>query len=152
VSGNRAEGNGRGLFLENAIGNELTGNVLAGNGVGAYLTAGSEANRLSGNAFRRNLVQVYEAHAGDNLWHVEGRGNFWSDYVGFDWNGDGVGETPYRLQTAASALMARRPHARFLAMSPLLSLLDFWEARTRLASPAGFDPFPLVVNDERDLP
>lgn len=149
LASNRIERNGRGLYLENAVGNELEGNRLERNGVGVYLTAGSERNRFSRNTFVSNVVQVYEGHAGDNLFYAAGRGNYWSDYVGFDWNGDGVGELPYRLQTATSALMARRPQARFLARSPLLMLLDWWEAQALFApQPDGLDPFPLVAREK----
>ena len=87
---------------------------------------------------------MFEDHAGDNAFFDAGRGNFWSDYAGFDWNGDGVGETPYQLQTAASALMATRPVARWFWMSPALALLDWWDARSQAPEPGSFDPYPLV--------
>lgn len=147
---NVARGNGRGFYLENSAGNRFAGNAMEGNGVGAYLTAGSEQNVFAGNRFRRNLVQVYRDHAGDNQWWREGRGNWWSDYAGFDWDGDGVGDIPYRLETTASALLARRPEARWFWMSPVLSLLDWWDARwmTPGVTAAGraFDAFPLAAD------
>ncbi len=148
LEGNRAAGNGRGFYLQNSVANRFTGNRLESNGVGVYLTAGSEENVFTGNRFSGNLVHVFEDHAGSNAFFDRGRGNFWGDYAGFDWNGDGVGETPYRLNTAASALMARRPVARWFWMSPALALLDWWDAR--LATPGfgssdSFDPFPLVA-------
>ncbi len=141
---NRVAGNGRGFYLQNSAGNRFAGNRIEANGVGAYLTAGSERNRFFGNRFTGNLVHVFEDHPGDNALFDNGRGNFWSDYAGFDWNGDGVGETPYRLQTAASALMARRPVARWFWMSPALALLDWWDARLAPPDAGAFDPYPLV--------
>jgi len=144
LEGNRVAGNGRGFYLENSSVNRFVDNRLEGNGVGVYLTAGSEQNVLTGNRFSGNLVQVFEDHAGANAFFDQGRGNFWSDYAGFDWNGDGVGETPYRLNTAASALMARRPVARWFWMSPALALLDWWDARLATPGADSFDPFPLV--------
>ncbi|MDH3402525.1 MAG: nitrous oxide reductase family maturation protein NosD [Acidobacteriota bacterium] len=144
LQGNRASGNGRGFYVENSAVNRFAGNRVEGNGVGVFLTAGSEQNVFTGNRFSGNLVQVFEDRAGANAFFDEGRGNLWSDYAGFDWNGDGVGETPYRLNTAAATLMARRPVARWFWMSPVLALLDWWDSR--LATPAvdAFDPFPLV--------
>lgn len=145
VVDNRVAGNGRGLVLQNSAANRVLDNEVNGNGVGVYLTGGAEGNLLAGNLFVRNLVQAYRDHAGDNTWSTRGRGNYWSDYVGFDWDGDGVGEMPYRLQTAASALMARRPAARWFRMSPAIALLDWWEGRLVGASPAGgLDRHPLV--------
>lgn len=144
LEGNQATGNGRGIYLQNSAGNRLIGNRLAGNGVGAYLTAGSERNVFTTNRFDSNVVQVYEDHAGENRWHEDGRGNSWSDYTGFDWDGDGVGEVPYRLQTAASALLVRRPVARWFWKSPILGLLDWWHGWLPRQQPSGFDPYPLV--------
>lgn len=144
VVGNSLIANGRGLVLQNSAGNQIRGNDFASNGVGVYLTSGSEGNLLAGNRFRRNLVHVYQDHAGDNAWSESGRGNYWGDYAGFDWNNDGVGDTPYRLQTAASALLARQPAARWFRMSPALALLDWWQARVGLVTTSGLDRFPLM--------
>jgi len=146
LTGNRVAGNGRGFYIENSAGNRFVANVLAGNGVGAYFTAGSEGNLLTANHFRGNLVQVFEDHPGANTFSVAGRGNFWGDYAGFDWDGDGVGETPYRLRTTASALMARQPLTRWFWMSPVLSLLDWWDTRLLTPEAGSFDPFPLLTD------
>jgi nitrous oxidase accessory protein len=147
---NRASANGRGFYVENSATNRFTGNYLRANGVGAYLTAGSEQNVLVGNSFEGNLVQVYRQHAGRNVWWEEQRGNHWSDYLGLDWNGDGVGETPHRIETASSALLARRPELRWLWLSPLLALLDWWSLKIGAAAPDGYDPYPLVAALELD--
>lgn len=150
VRGNIMVRNGRGLYLQNSAVNTLTDNRLEENGVGVFMTAGSERNQFSGNRFDRNLVQVYEDRGGsnrgdDNRWTVAGRGNFWSDYAGFDWDGDGIGETPYRLQTTTSALMARRPAARWFWMSPMFALLDWWNTQLAMADPLSIDSAPLTV-------
>ncbi|MEE8525048.1 MAG: hypothetical protein V3T72_14020 [Thermoanaerobaculia bacterium] len=55
------------------------------------------------------------------------------------------GETPYRLQTTASALMARRPAVRWFWMSPALAVLDWWQARIARPAETSFDPYPLVT-------
>jgi len=149
---NAASENGRGVYLENSAANRLQRNRLRGNGVGAYLTAGSERNVFTANHFDANVVQVYDDHAGDNRWTDERRGNYWSDYGGFDWDGDGVGDSPYRIQTAASALLARRPVARWLWRSPILGLLDWWEGQVMVSGgaaaggSAAFDRFPLIAS------
>ncbi len=147
VADNEARGNGRGLFLQNAAGNRFLGNRLQRNGVGVYLSAGSENNLLAGNVFLDNLVQAYARHAGANAWSAAGRGNYWSDYLGFDWDGDGIGDAPYRLRRASAALLARVPAARLLARSPALGLLDWWSTRFGVraaADRAVLDPHPLM--------
>ncbi len=149
VVANTLSANGRGLILQNSAGNRLRHNEIIGNGVGVYLTSGSERNVLAGNRFRRNLVHVYQDRAGVNAWSASARGNYWEDYAGFDWNNDGVGDTPYRLQTAASALLAHQPAARWFRMSPALALLDWWQARVGGVSAAGLDRFPLMSAPDR---
>ena len=141
---NHCARNGRGFFLENSANNTFADNRVEDNGVGVFLTAGSEANVFTSNDFDGNLVQVFQDRWAPNTWSDSGRGNAWSDYTGFDWNGDGVGDVPYRLQTAVSALMARWPSARWFAMSPALELLRWWEARMFAADPGAIDPAPLV--------
>jgi nitrous oxidase accessory protein len=141
---NHSARNGRGLFVENSAGNRFVGNRIEDNGVGVFLTAGSEGNVFTGNAFDDNLVQAFQDIPAPNLWSESGRGNAWSDYTGFDWNGDGVGDVPYRLQTAVAALMARRPSARWFAASPTLELISWWEARVVRPGPGAIDPAPLV--------
>jgi nitrous oxidase accessory protein len=144
LRGNRVAGNGRGFFVEHSVGNRFVENRLEANGVGLFLTAGSEENVFAGNRFDGNLVQAYQHRRTPNAWSEAGRGNEWSDYTGFDWNGDGVGETPYRLQTSVSALLARRPLTRWFLMSPALALLDWWDAQVGY-DPGALDPAPLVV-------
>jgi nitrous oxidase accessory protein len=141
---NHSARNGRGLFVENSAGNRFAGNRVEDNGVGVFLTAGSEGNVFTGNDFDGNLVQAFQDIHAPNIWSESGRGNAWSDYTGFDWNGDGVGDVPYRLQTAVSALMARRPSARWFSASPALELMSWWEARMVSADPGATDVAPLV--------
>lgn len=142
---NRVAFNGRGIFIENSARNRFVENRVEENGVGVFLTAGSETNVFTGNGFAGNLVQAFHDHAEANQWSENGRGNAWSDYAGFDWNGDGVGEMPYRVQTAVSALMVRQPTARWFLASPVLALFDWWEAHMLVPAGAFLDPAPLVV-------
>ena len=57
---NRCAHNGRGFFLENSADNRFVDNRVEENGVGVFLTAGSEGNLFTGNDFDGNLVQVFQ--------------------------------------------------------------------------------------------
>lgn len=149
LSNNEITRDGRGLFIEESTRNRFRDNKMIQNGVGAFVTAGSEMNSFSGNRFEGNLIQVFQTHPELNEWSEQGKGNYWSDYAGFDWNGDGIGDTPYRMETTASALMARRPVARWFWMSPVLALVDWLDSWTRTSDLSFFDRFPLV--DKRGL-
>ena len=81
--------------------NELTGNWLQQNTYGIYM-ASSSSNTIYRNNFVDNNMQAYSGTGTGNVWDKnipgEGRqGNYWSDYTGIDANGDGIGDTPYRI-------------------------------------------------------
>ncbi|HYL59054.1 MAG TPA: nitrous oxide reductase family maturation protein NosD [Candidatus Acidoferrales bacterium] len=149
LAGNLIARNDRGLVLENCNSDRFERNSITENGVGAFVTAGSDANLFASNTFDGNLVQAYVNHSGINLWSDHGRGNYWSDYAGFDFNGNGVGATPYHLQNATAALMATRPQARWFMMSPALSLLDWFQQRVVTPGDGFIDPAPLVTRAAR---
>ena len=58
--------------------------------------------------------------AGQNEW----RGNQWSQYAGFDEDGDGVGDTPFEHLRLGAELLARHPALKLFSGSLALSLLD----------------------------
>ena len=71
---NRSVHNGRGFFLENSADNRFVDNRVEDNGVGVFLTAGSEGNVFTGNDFDGNLVQVFQDRYAPNAWSDGGRG------------------------------------------------------------------------------
>jgi nitrous oxidase accessory protein len=79
------------------------------------------------------------------VWTSAGRGNYWSDYRGFDANGDGVGDQPYR---------PRPPFAGRLGNEDMLRLFQFTPAQQ--AIDAATDMFPVyryraVIEDAAPL-
>jgi len=62
------------------------------------------AHRTSGGEEPASLPQGMALTSG-------GRGNYWSDYRGYDLDGDGVGDVPYRLTSLFTRLLRRRPLA-----------------------------------------
>ncbi|MCG6656846.1 nitrous oxide reductase family maturation protein NosD [Halomonas campisalis] len=114
---------GKALFIYNSQANDIHGNRLAHSEIGIHLTAGSENNRLYENAFINNRQQVMYVSTRQQEWSVDGRGNYWSDYLGWDLAGDGIGDTAYEPNDAVDRLLWRHPSARLLMSSPAVVAL-----------------------------
>lgn len=122
-----------GIFVDNSprevdsIG-QIMGNVLAYNDVGLSLLPAVRHNHISGNSFVENQEQVGVAgggQLGQNLWSVNERGNYWSDYAGYDADEDGLGDIPYRSQRLFENLMDRSSKLRLFLYSPAVQAVDF---------------------------
>lgn len=125
-------GNRIGLYLDNSPAlyegfNEFHNNVFAYNDVGVATLPSVERNRFSGNVFLENTQQTAVEGRGNmlgNIWAVDGLGNYWSDYVGYDANDDSLGDIPYRAEKLFENLADTRPALRFFIYSPASQAID----------------------------
>jgi len=120
----------------------VRGNRFAHNITGVYFYGERGGHRIVANRFESNLTQVSVSAPGvgeANIW----RDNYWSDYQGFDRNGDGIGDTPHEIWLYADRIWQETPKATFFRNSPALETLDFLERLAPFASPA------LILRDER---
>lgn len=129
VHGNVSYGNNRGIFLTDSSFNELTGNWVQENAIGVNVTSGSEENVVIGNNFVSNPVQVLFSWRYSLYWDNQQGGNYWSDYLGWDYDGDGIGDKIYYASNRMDHLMHRHPKMRLLAVSPVIQLLQALETR-----------------------
>jgi nitrous oxidase accessory protein len=95
-------------------------NLIAGNEVGLALQ-GNAALTMTGNRIAENLTDVRPL--GRQLspgmrWSVDGRGNSWGQYRGFDADRDGIGDVPYTLHDAMDALVRRNPLIQAFLYTP----------------------------------
>lgn len=136
---------GKALFVYNSLYNDIRGNVFAGAEIGIHLTAGSEDNRIHGNAFVANRTQVKYVAVKTQEWSVDGRGNWWSDYLGWDMNDDGLGDTPYEPIDGVDRLLWQYPAARVLLASPAVETLRWVQRQFPVLRPQGVrDSHPLI--------
>jgi len=133
VEGNRFVANQIGAQVDTSpvqpgVENLWRGNVFAFNDIGIGLTPSVRHNIFTENSFIDNTEHVSVLGRGqlrDLTWAVDGRGNYWSDYAGYDADGDGVGDRPYRSQRLFESLMDERPVLRLFQFSPAALALDF---------------------------
>jgi nitrous oxidase accessory protein len=151
IEKNVSRRNGNGLFFYSSAYNVIRDNVLEGNQVGMKIWAGTVDNTIAGNVLRSNAQQVFYVAASDLHLGRAGRGNYWSDYLGWDQDADGIGDRPYRVDGFISTLLYKHPSVLFLLRSPALELLNHLENRLPiLRTPTVIDDAPLV--DTRESP
>ena len=148
VRRNRAARNGQGMFFYGSVENRYFDNEVVDNDVGIRLWGSSQDDVIVGNRFVGNRQQVFYVGTHDLLVGAEGRGNYWSDYVGWDQDGNGIGEIPYRVDSLTVVLVHRYPAAVLLLRSPILELLSHLEEQMPvLRVPTVVDPWPQVRRD-----
>lgn len=122
VENNVVAGNQRGFFIYDAEFNELRGNQVLDNRVGVHLWAGSTRNVVEQNDFIANREQVRYVGSKDEVWGKE-QGNYWSNYLGWDRDGDGLGDVQYEANDVVDRLSWQHPMMKILMSSPALQSL-----------------------------
>jgi len=121
VSGNNLSLSGRGILIWHSDNNNISCNTVLNNewygiwiygsnnivsentvkqnGIygGIHISAGSIGNIIYHNNLIDNVVQAVDEAS--NAWDFKGEGNYWSDYTGKDLDGDGIGDTPYVIDS-----------------------------------------------------
>jgi len=149
------------LILDNRIGvhldtsprevdsiGQFTGNVFAYNDIGVQMMPSVRHNEFSNNSFVENEEQMAIAGGGkqgENWWTVNDSGNYWSDYAGYDDDGDGLGEMAYRSDRLFENMMEKEPQLRLFLYSPATNAIEFAAKAFPLVKPQ-----PKLV-DERPL-
>lgn len=133
VLGNMVIGNRVGIYIDGSPfttqrPGDISGNTIACNDVGITFLPSARGNEVVGNNFIDNIDQIAVAGRGDlsanSFWKGD-RGNFWSDYTGYDQNGDGVGDFVHESQTLFENLLDRDPRLRLFLFSPAQQAIEF---------------------------
>lgn len=153
VESNLLAANRVGIYLDNSpssIGSTgiIRSNKIAFNEVGLLATPNTHDNIIFDNGFIENESQV-SVHGGGQLYlnrfADDQRGNFWSDYNGFDRDQDGLGELAYEPRSLFRTMLAREPNLRLFVHSPAQQAIEL----TARAFPE-LDPDPML-SDPRPL-
>ena len=122
IENNVVAGNNRGFFIYDVEYIKLNDNLIVDNTVGVHLSAGSKNNEVEGNDLIGNREQVRYVGARDERWGTES-GNYWSNYLGWDRDGNGVGDVPYEANDMVDRLTWRHPTIKLLLASPAVQAL-----------------------------
>ena len=151
VQGNVVADNRVGVQVDDAgrTGGEPTlvlGNTIAMNQIGLLLMPSADTV-VAGNGFIENSTQVTMGGQGGTqaVWSRDGVGNYWSDYGGFDAEGDGTGDLAYVESGRMSELLASEPLLLALASGPAFRLLSSVESKWSPSAPLVRDEAPLVA-------
>ncbi len=130
-----------GLFFEASTDNSFRHNVIARNDVALEMFQNSVDNVFAENNFVDNLNPLAViGKRTESRWSLEGRGNYWSSYDGFDLDGDGIGDVPMNIRNVFAFLEGRNENVRVYLYSPASQALA-------VAAKA----FPIIdVNEEVD--
>jgi len=150
IENNVVAGNNRGFFIYDVEYIRLNGNLVVDNTVGVHLAAGSKNNEVEDNDFIGNREQVRYVGARDEPWGTR-RGNHWSNYLGWDRDGDGVGDVPYEANDMVDRLTWRHPGVKLLLASPAVQALRLVAQQFPvLRVPSVVDPRPRMQPGNND--
>lgn len=149
VENNTIYYNGRGIYLDASPLDPTSINTIQSNEIsfcaqGVAFLSDWTGNEIHNNLFRDNLQQAAvntRATVNRNSWS----GNYWDDYEGFDRDGDGSGDTPYRQWLYSDQMWLNVPEASFFRASPVLSMVELIERLIPFSEPV------LLLQDDKPL-
>lgn len=136
---------GKGLFVYNSGYNTIKNNYIDTTEIGIHLTAGSEKTKVYGNSFINNPVQVKYVSNKKQEWSFEGKGNYWSNYLGWDMDGDNIGDVIFEPNDGIDQLIWQYPEMKMIMDSPVVLILRWVQKEFPVLKPPGVkDSFPLM--------
>ncbi len=155
LEGNRIVNNRAGVYSDSSPlqpGTSVTyrNNLIAYNEIGMELLANTQENHFQENIFLDNSEQIGVDGGGDltrNAWATAGRGNYWSDYAGYDADGDQIGDLPYTSKSLFENLASAHPELRLFQLGPAADALDLAAKAFPIFAPRPkmADPHPLTA-------
>lgn len=116
--------NATGLFIEALRKSRFERNVIAENDLALQMFSNSDQTLFAANNFIENLSPLQIVGKRTNTrWQRDGQGNYWSDYAGYDLDGNGIGDVPHKVQNVFEYLEGNYPRLRLYLNSPAAQAL-----------------------------
>jgi nitrous oxidase accessory protein len=116
--------NAAGLFLEAVRDSVFRSNLIASNDTAVEIFANAERNEFTRNNFIANLTPIRViGRSTTTRWSTGGEGNYWSEYDGYDLDGDGVGDVPFHIRNLYERMESNFPRLRLYFDSPAAQAL-----------------------------
>ncbi len=128
VSGNWIVANTVGTYLDGTPRSpkfpvHFANNLFALNDVALRFHGPSEGLFFAGNDFHEDTV-VAEVEGGGDALAASFRGNYFSDYVGYDLDGNGVGDVAYQIKRLSGELTDAHPSLKLFSGTVAMGLVD----------------------------
>jgi nitrous oxidase accessory protein len=138
--------NAVGIFMEALHTSTFRHNLIAANDTAIQTFSSATGNVFVENNFIQNLSPIsVVGRASGSQWSDSARGNYWSDYAGYDLDENGVGDVPYKIQNVFERMEGDYPRLRLYLFSPASQALAFSEKIVPLIRGAEeYDRFPLM--------
>lgn len=142
VDSNIVADNVVGMFFEGTRKNIFHHNLISQNDVALEMFQNSTENIFTENNFIDNLSPMFLiGKRTETQWSLNQRGNYWSDYDGYDLDDDGIGDVPFKIQNVFHYLEGQYPNIRLYLYSPASQALA-----------AASSAFPIMeVSQEKDV-
>jgi len=120
--------NGTGIFMEAVSNSHFRKNVFAENSIAIQMFSNSTKNTIVENDFVENLspLQVIGRKT-TTIWSENGKGNYWSDYDGYDLDANGIGDVPHKIQNIFEYMEGNFPRLRLYLSSPAARSIEMAE-------------------------
>ena len=127
---NQVKYNTKGIFIdtkynENNIQRKIRYNEISYNKEALHFHGVIKNNLITNNNFLGNIDDVVKSARGPLTGFNIIEYNYWDRYVGFDRDGDGVGDNSHKIYQYADQLWHYNNKVKFFYASPIMSLLNF---------------------------
>ncbi len=142
IENNYFEQNTTGINIDGCNRIRYRSNHFVRNGWALKFTGGCYANVFEYNNFNFNAFDLaYNGRLNDNRFD----GNYWSEYVGYDLDRNGIGDVPYRPVKLFSFIVNRTPETIILMRSLFIDIINFSEKVSPIFTPdALVDNHPIM--------